>query len=777
VIRSRSGSYGLLAELILRACGIRGGEPLDVRRERLTARVTERIDEAGRSRVAEFLGEICGASFPDDQSLKLRAARRDAQLMHDHMRAAFLEFIAAECGANPVLIVLEDLHWGDSPTIQILDRALRELNEKPLFVLALARPELGDMFPKLWSERPLHEIRLRELPKKAAERLARHVLGERAGSETIERIVQLADGNAFYLEELIRAAAEGSSHNLPETVVAMVLSRLGALDDESRRLLRAASVFGETFWAGGVASLLGGATHTTGVVDRLAALVKRELILKKSESRFPDDDEHTFRHALLREGAYSMLTEQDLALGHRLAGEWLEQRGEDDALVLAEHFEKGGNSALAGLHYLRAAERADRGGDTRMAIAHSERGLACPVPARTRVRLLGVICMASYFLRDMMSAAVPQAEELLRIAERGSAPWVQALFVKLAWAVQAGETAAFAEILRELMTVEFQLDAMDHASLTMGMASYLLDLHGDIRQAEAVAERLDMLVLPIADSAPTAAVIASVFSSLRCAYVKEDPWTGLLRARSGEALCRAIGCERYLLGSQLSIALNAWCLGQHEEARRVLTEAKDLDKGIGYASSMRFFVHAWALADGGSLDDARECAERLVASGRAGALPLDEARGHWALAEVLRRAGQLEAAEAEIEVALAFFSVACALDYPGALATLAALRLAQGWLIEALSAAQEGMAKYESMGACSHFSRGAFLRLVHAECLEAIGDHAAARAAIASARARLLTIAEQIGDASYRTSFLENVPENRRTLALAREWGPSETIS
>ena len=64
----------------------------------------------------------------------------------------------------------------------------------------------------------------------------------------------------------------------------------------------------------------------------------------------------------------------------------------------------------------------------------------------------------------------------------------------------------------------------------------------------------------------------------------------------------------------------------------------------------------------------------------------------------------------------------------------------------------------------------AFLRLVHAECLEATGDHEAATAAIARARDRLFVIADKIDEPAYRTSFLENVPENRRTLALARRW-------
>jgi hypothetical protein len=80
------------------------------------------------------------------------------------------------------------------------------------------------------------------------------------------------------------------------------------------------------------------------------------------------------------------------------------------------------------------------------------------------------------------------------------------------------------------------------------------------------------------------------------------------------------------------------------------------------------------------------------------------------------------------------------------------------------------MAKADAMGACSFFFRDAFLRLTHAECLEVTGDHDAACAAISEARAWVLAVADRIGDPAYRTTFLESVPENRKTLELARAW-------
>src|SRR5262249_39047668 len=157
----------------------------------------------------------------------------------------------------------EDLHWGDPPTVRFVEGALRDLRDRPWMVFALARPEVHERFPQLWTERGLQEIRLQELTRRASERLVRQVLGDTVAADTMERIVTQADGHAFYLEELIRAVAEGKGAALPETVLAMVDARLAALDGEARRVLRAASVFGEVCWEGGLAKLLGGAVRRT----------------------------------------------------------------------------------------------------------------------------------------------------------------------------------------------------------------------------------------------------------------------------------------------------------------------------------------------------------------------------------------------------------------------------------------------------------------------------------------------------------------------------------
>ncbi|AGP39839.1 serine/threonine-protein kinase [Sorangium cellulosum] len=764
----RAGSaFGVLAQLVQAAIDLRGGEPLDARRGALVAALDAAVDAPSRLRIAEFLGELIGAQFPDDQSLPLRAARLDPPLMSEHVRDAFVDFLAARCAERPVLLLIEDLHWADAPSVRALDHALLRLEERPLFVLALGRPEVHETFEDLWKGRPLQEIRLRELPRKAAERLVQGALGARATPGTVERIVRLSEGNAFFLEELIRSVAERGEADLPETVVAMIHARLGALDDEARRILRAASVFGETFWAGGVAALLGErGGHASSVRARIDALAERELVQKRKSSRFDGEAEYAFRHALLREGASAMLTEKDRSLGHRLAAEWLEVHGEEDATVMAEHFEKGGDAARAGDAWLRAGERMAWGGDTRKTLALLERGLACPVTPSVRHRLLGMLCETTMWRMENVLSAAPAADELLAGATPGSAPWAQALLVRVTCAGLAGDAQLFEQAVADLMTAAFQREAADPAVLTFAAAVFLLDLFGQVPQANALFGRFEALARWSEDHAPSTGGLYAMMAAARAALGFEDPWGGLQHARAGIAKMTAIGHRRNLLASQTNVGMNSWFLGVYGDAKRSSLAAASEDE-YGLASSLRPFTLAWACADMGEHGEARAWATRLAEGGRARRAPLDESRGRWALAEALRRAGELEAADAEARVAL---SLSVPLDRPGILATIAALRLAEGRVAEALASSEEAAAQLDAIGTAAFF-RNAFVRLVRAECLEAAGDREGAKAVLRKARGWLLAVAEKIGDPDYRRSFLDDVPENRRTLELASRAG------
>jgi predicted ATPase len=389
--------HAMLGQLLTDASGARGGGSAAERRDRLRAFVArllpaDVVGDVGANvganvvdRVAAFLGEVAGISFPAECCHELALARLDAKMMASEVRRAWSELCAA-ASTEPLLILLEDLHWGDRASVDRIEEALRELADRPLLVLALARPEIHAVLPSLWPEVGVQEVRLGGLSKKAGAELARAMLQEIADNDTIDQIVERANGNAFFLEELIRAVVEAHASGrdalgtLPETVLAMLQARLRGLDDEARRALRAASVFGQSFWRSALDDLLGGALDSPTLDRILAELARAEIIATTSASRFQGETELAFRHALLRDAAYSMLTDEDQRRGHLIAGAWLERHGESNAKVLAEHFERGAATDEERLRavsfWLRAVRHALDATAIEAATEDAERGLA-----------------------------------------------------------------------------------------------------------------------------------------------------------------------------------------------------------------------------------------------------------------------------------------------------------------------------------------------------------------------------------------------------------------
>jgi tetratricopeptide (TPR) repeat protein len=763
-------AFGLLRQAIWSACDIHGGEDIEERRAKLKARVERHVAPADQRWVAEFLGELIGAPSSDEEaSPPLRAARQDLELMSDQLRRAWQSFLRAETAAHPVLLVLDDLHWGDFLTVRAVDIALRSLKNRPWMVLALARPEVEELFPELWTKRGAVSIHLGALGQKASERLVRQALGEGASQKTVERLVLQAEGNAFYLEELIRAVAQGHGDELPETVLSMVQARLDALEGDARQILRAASVFGEVFWQGGIGRLIGPSIPAPQMERWLTSLVEREVIVRRIESRFAGEAEYAFRHALLREGAYAMLTDVDRALGHRLAGEWLAQRGADEPTVLAEHFDRGGESLQASIYYLRAADQALRGGDTEAAVARARRGLACGADGDPRIALLGVLCEAralSAWRKEGFEESMAYVDEVMRLSAPGSAPWARALSAKCLNSVQLGRFEDAIAALNAAASVEPLPGAEGTLALGLNLGVSVLYLAGRFDLMKAIAPRAQALAEPLADGDPLIRARLYLHRSIAELLANEDPWSSLKLAQSSKETCSAIKLDRGALAAQIMIGASLSGLGLFQQAARELRAVTVMEARLGPIASLGPLVLVGALIELGSLDDAAAEARMLIEAGVSQKSPLDEGRGRWALAEVLRRRGDLDGAERELGAAVGKLGV-IPLDCVAAGVSLASLLLARGRALDALRFTRQAMSECESWKAFG--IKGSFIRLVHAEALFAAGYEKTARAALAAARARLLERAAAIDNLEMRRSFLERVPENARTLALAGE--------
>jgi len=751
---SPGSPFGVLAPAIRRAAGARDGEDNTTRRRKLRARFARNLSGDVLERVTTFLSELCGARAEGDEDVRLRAARRDAMLMGDQMLRAFTEWVVAETSQRPILFVIEDLHWGDLPSVRFLDAALRAAHDRPFMVLALARPEVDTLFPNLWSERGAMEIRLGELTKKGSEKLVRAILPE-AEPALVASLIERASGNAFYLEELVRAVASGD-RELPETVLAMVQARLARVPQHTRRVLRAASVFGQVFWRGGVATLVG-----DDVDAALEDLISEEVIARLGVPRFPREQELSFRHALLREGAYSMLTEEDRCLGHRMAAEWLEQSGERDAIALAEHFERGGEQARSVEWFLLAAEQALEGNDLGAAIARSQRGIDAGAAGQT-LGALYLVQAEAHNWRGEHARGAETAGSALEVLPEGSARWCRAAAELITQSARIGKLDSIFALAEKLITVR---------SGAVTDASHLIACARAATQS-LFAGRLDLVdrLLAVIDRNPS-----------------EDPsvegraqWVHALRAHMGgdsvaylETSVAAVanfeqaGDLRTACSARIDVGSAYLLLGAYDEAESALRAALKDAESMGLIP-VRAVLEAHlglCLALKDAFGEARALLERSVATFRAQNSRRAEGATGTYLALMLQRAGELVAAEQAARAALEVLSVAPLLR-PQALGALASILLARGDAKGALVVAREA---HEAVAAAGHVEEGeALVNLVLAESLSAVGDKDEAARAIEHARTHLLARAEKIRNERWRKSFLERVPEHARTLALAQ---------
>ncbi len=370
-----------------------------------------------RQRVAAFLGEMLGVIFPDDTFHGLKRAREDASFMAEAIQEAFVDFIHGKARTGPVLMIFEDLHWGDLPSTRLVDAVLRDLCHLPIVILGIGRPEVHEVFPALWQDRAVQSVRLGRLSRKAAESIIRSILGDSADLATIETIVDRAEGNAFFVEELSRAVIEKRAEKLPDTIAAMVEMRIMALLPPQRLALRAASIFGRKFRIDGASALIQASIPDPPAETIFEDLVDREFFERRSGTGQIFQDELTFRQELIQQAAYAMLTEPDRVMGHKLAGEWLESIGSQDNQVLAEHFARGGEPARAVRHYLGAAIQALHGGDGRAALERVKRAILCGADSETEKSLLAI---QSEALRLAGAGAVLEHAEALFDANRAN---------------------------------------------------------------------------------------------------------------------------------------------------------------------------------------------------------------------------------------------------------------------------------------------------------------------------------------------------------------------
>jgi predicted ATPase len=329
----------------------------------------------------------------EDVERKLREVAHDARV-ESHLRpvvglgaaevagtdraeafAAWRQFFEALAEVQPLVLIVEDLHWADDQLLDFIDHIVDWASGVPILVVCTARPEVLEHRPSWGGGKPnALTISLSPLSDDDTARLIGELVQEPADASRAELLAR-AGGNPLYAEEYARILLErGELAELPETVQGIVAARLDLLDPELKIVLQDAAVLGKTFWAGGLAAVSG--LDRSTIEEQLHALERRDFIRRERRTAMQDETQFVFLHVLVRDVAYRQILRAERADKHRRAAEWIVSlaRPEDLAEMLASH-------------YLQALELAEAAGLDTSALVE---------PARRAVRDAGDRAAALY---------------------------------------------------------------------------------------------------------------------------------------------------------------------------------------------------------------------------------------------------------------------------------------------------------------------------------------------------------------------------------------------
>lgn len=757
--------FAMIAAALRDTCGVREGESEAESCAKVRARIGRHLRGDDADRISALLGEIAGTPFPDDAHPALQAVRRDPLLMNGFALAAWLDWLTAECAQGPLVIVLDDLHWGDVPTLRFVDAALGRLADRPFFVLSLARPEVKTVFPSLWQQRSVQEIRLEGLSRKAATQLVRGVLGDRVLESVVEGLVERSAGNAFFLEELIRSVAEGGGEGEPpSTVLAVLHARLGALGEGAKRVLCAASIFGEIFTASGVRALVGDPVQAFGLVEWLGNLVEREVLTRHAASA--DGDAFKFRHALVRDASYDLLLREDRINGHLAAAVWLEQTSFTEPLALAEQFVRGGEPKRAVRWFRRAAEQALEGRDLEAVHKQAERGLECGAEREDKTALRWLQAVAAYWQSRYANAA-RYASEAVETAERGSREWFLATAEVVVSSARLADFATVEARFAEASSTTAAEGAEAAQLVCLCRSTFQMIFHGRFKTSDDMLSRIDVLATDMSRFDPLTAAQIHHVRGVRAAHAGCVSTFLHHLELAVEAFDRGADRNNVLL-ERTTVG---WCwaeIGDFVQAERKIRESlaacvtANAQQAITYAKVNLGFALIYRP---GALEEAVAVLDEAIAECRAvGNARLEGwASAHASTAALLagRHAGSLEHAAAAVRL---LASAPSLLGWAEACNSRACL--AVGRIGEAVASAHHAREILVTLGGM--LQGEAMPPLVLAEALHAAGRTDEAREAVLDARARLERRVERLTRPEWRESFLA-IPDNARTVELARQ--------
>ena len=349
----------------------------------------ERPDHAEAARA---IGDMLGFDFSDHPAGGTSADSGKSPREQFERAMGFLtDYFSVLAARRPLVILLEDIHWADDSSLDVIQHLAGALQQRRVLIVCAARPSFFERRPQWGAGQSYHQrIDLHPLSRRDSRRLVGEILQkvEQVPETLRDLVVTNAEGNPFYMEELIKMLIEDgvivkegdpggrwqvelgrlARVRVPTTLTGVLQARFDSLQPEERILLQRASVVGRTFWDQAVQAIgvLGAAAAPPagGLDDLLHSLLtslrQREMIYERGESAFQDTSEYLFKHALLRDVTYESVLKRERRIYHARTAHWLAQvtrrsrRGDEYAALIADHFDRAGETALAADWYRRA---------------------------------------------------------------------------------------------------------------------------------------------------------------------------------------------------------------------------------------------------------------------------------------------------------------------------------------------------------------------------------------------------------------------------------------
>ncbi|HOG78830.1 MAG TPA: tetratricopeptide repeat protein [Anaerolineaceae bacterium] len=378
---------------------------------------------------AHFIGQLLGFNF--NSSAHLVGAIKDAKQLHDRALVYLIAFFRAMAEQEPVIIFLDDLHWADESSLDHLIHIFRALNHLRILFVCMARPTLFERRPGWGSGKGHTQIKLQPLAFEASQKLLEHILQklEDIPENLRDMIIQNAEGNPYYIEELVKMLVENGViiqtgeqwrvvserlqvEQIPSTLAGILQARLDSLTELERDTLQCSAVVGQTFWNQAVQTLNPDAFAELD--ETLAELNQRELIEPSEVSAFADSTEYVFRHHILYGVTYDSVLKSLRRQYHAQIARWLiahegERAGEFSGLI-ADHLEKAERYDEAVVYLRKAGERAIQSYANNEGVQYFSR--AIHLTAEDDYAAQYQLRLARENLNDLLGERAAQAQEL-----------------------------------------------------------------------------------------------------------------------------------------------------------------------------------------------------------------------------------------------------------------------------------------------------------------------------------------------------------------------------